>query len=118
MLPDDRIPFSDNDNYGAAPNFSRKKGQRQSRARDPIWVKLALYTIDDLPRGWRGTSEAIQDAVMADGLYPPRHPNAWGALVRRAIKLQLIVKTRETAPSKHRNTLQVLERRYIKLQAP
>lgn len=38
------------------------------------------------------------DDVLRQGVAPPPHPNAWGAVWLRAIKLGLIERTNETAP--------------------
>jgi hypothetical protein len=51
------------------------------------WQDRALLMLRRLPPGFEGTGEAFRLRLITDGLDKPHHHNAWGALIRHAIRL-------------------------------
>ena len=74
------------------------------------WNEAAISAIAALPVGWIGTGEDIRVRVGEE----PAHPNAWGALINRALKADLIYPTGEyrpmTAKASHGRRTPVYER--------
>ena len=60
------------------------------------WMHKALVAVSDLRSGADLTGEDIRMRV-ADRVGNPHHPNAWGALIKAALKANLI-----TPAGKHR----------------
>lgn len=53
-----------------------------------------MAAINRLPCGFLGTGEGIRLAVM---LPPPHHHNAWGAVIRMAVRRGLLMDTGQMA---------------------
>jgi len=59
------------------------------------WTGIVLERIRALPLGWSGTAEALRLRLLGEGCPKPPHHNAWGAVIRRAGELDLIMMTGE-----------------------
>lgn len=75
------------------------------------WRDRAFAAVRQLPLGWTGTGEDIRVGVVRDD---PKSPNAWGGLINRAIKAELLRYTGEykpmTTPKSHGRRTPVYER--------
>jgi hypothetical protein len=56
------------------------------------WMGGALLRIAAF-RNWRGTAEDVRVTLLANSYPSPHHHNAWGALIKTAIKRKLIIPT-------------------------
>lgn len=69
------------------------------------WGDLAMAALVRLCRGLRQAPwETYKAALLTGGLEAPHHYNAWGALVRRAVRAGLLVRvgyTTATTPASH-----------------
>jgi hypothetical protein len=61
------------------------------------WTARALAMIEAKERGTRFTSERLRFQLLAAGLQPPHHHNAWGAVIMIAAKRRLIMDTGQIA---------------------
>lgn len=57
-----------------------------------LWVEQGLDIISRMQAG-RATGESLRRAMLDIGLHPPHHSNAWGALIRTAVKRGLLAPT-------------------------
>jgi len=57
------------------------------------WRANALAALSLLDRGYTGTAEDIRIRLGMKGLKAPHHHNAWGELIKTAIKVGKIVPT-------------------------
>lgn len=55
------------------------------------FMKAGLFAISNI-KGEDVTGEAVRVILIGQGI-KPHHPNAWGSLVRQAIKLGLLIET-------------------------
>jgi len=53
--------------------------------------EVLIFILFNIPYDWLGPFEEIRRLATNSGIEPPEHPNAWGAVSSRAIKLGLIV---------------------------
>jgi len=61
------------------------------------WMIEAAIRVRKLDRGWKGTGEDIRLKLVGDGLEPPHHHNAWGALLLNCVRKEWLVATGEFA---------------------
>lgn len=60
----------------------------------PDFLSEALDLISSLKK-WTGTGEQLRFFLVASGLKPPHHHNAWGALIRAAVIYGYLIDTGE-----------------------
>lgn len=70
----------------------RDKALARIRGNNTRWLVDALKIVSNLHGSWVGTGEDIHQ-VVHECLGLPSHHNAWGMLIRMAIKRQLIKPT-------------------------
>lgn len=80
---------------GPAPTAvgARDKALERVATNAGDWMANALDLIRGLPLYWEGTGELLRLRLLRDGLAPPHHHNAWGALVCQALRLHLLHNT-------------------------
>lgn len=75
-------------------------GVKKVLSNNDAWADAAFEVVKALPVGWTGTGEDIRNKVGA----LPSHPNAWGGLINRALKADLIFPTGEYTAMKNKNS--------------
>jgi hypothetical protein len=68
------------------------------------WRDTALVALPYLIPGFVGTAEDIRIRLQLRGLEPPHHHNAWGDLIKAALKKRLIVPTGKRQPMRTRKS--------------
>jgi hypothetical protein len=85
--------------------FTAKELRDEALARVEVnsggWSFLAMAAVANIPGGWRGSGEALRLHLLANGLEQPHHHNAWGSVVRNAVRRGLL---RETGRVVHMRT--------------
>jgi hypothetical protein len=56
------------------------------------WIDRAMAAISLVP-AFEGTAEDLRFRLVRDGLEPPHHHNAWGAVTRKALDRGLLKRT-------------------------
>lgn len=78
----------------------KERGVKQVLSNNEAWANAAFEVVKALPVGWTGTGEDIRNKVGA----LPSHPNAWGGLINRALKAELIFPTGDYTAMKSKNS--------------
>jgi len=74
------------DLFGDEAKRARDRALEQVTLNGGDWQDRALQTMS-LMRGFVGTAEDIRlKLIMVEGMEPPHHHNAWGALIKEARK--------------------------------
>ena len=72
-----------------ASKAARNAAVQQVADNAPEFIERALSAIDALPAGTIVTGEDVRRILTAYGI-TPHHHNAWGALIREAVRQQLL----------------------------
>jgi hypothetical protein len=78
----------------------KKSGTVKILTGNGLWAQAAIERIKALPVGWTGTGEDIRHLVSE----LPSHPNAWGGLIARVLKDELIYPTGDYRPMKDKSS--------------
>lgn len=91
----------------------RDKAIAKVRVANADWMKEGLLLMDVVSPGAKVTGEDLRKALTLYGLASPTHPNAWGALVRTAVKRGRLIPTNElrnmTDPRSHARLTRVYQ---------
>lgn len=69
---------------------ARDEGMARVSANGGDWTARAITYIARIPKGFMGTGQDFKLRAFDDGLDSPHHHNAWGAVIRTAIRKGLI----------------------------
>lgn len=88
--------MSDQFDFGQDPEKARKardEAMKRVGQNAGSWRGNALVALSLLEKGYTGTAEDIRIRLIMKGLEPPHHHNAWGELIRTAIKIGKLIPT-------------------------
>lgn len=85
----------DLDLFGGDPIKARDEAMKRVAENSGSWRGNAFVALSLLPKGYTGTGEDIRIRLRMKGLAAPHHPNAWGELIKSAIKIGKLVPTKE-----------------------
>jgi hypothetical protein len=75
----------------AASEAAKEKALSDVSENNTEWTDIVLAKINTLPQGWSGIGENIRQLCADVG--PPKHPNAWGAVINTAVRRGALVPT-------------------------
>src|SRR5712691_10676862 len=81
---------------------TRKEPSVMAAERKIGWFFRALDALPAVFNGGEKTGEELYDMVVTSGLEHAPNPYVWGGVVREAIKHQIIARTGERRPMKHK----------------
>jgi len=76
---------------------AREEGLDRVTSNNATWMEEAMRKLSRLPSGRICTGEGIRITLQMGA---PKHPNAWGALIRQGVRLGYLKKTGEYRPMK------------------